>query len=918
MRILPVFLLALLTACQPKAPAELLQEAEAAIAAGDYRTARIHLKNIIQQDASNVAALVRLADVSLAAGEAETAAIQYRRAAKFGASEDRIRIGLLESQLQLGRYQDVLDQADPAATATPGEQATTLRLRGRAYAALGLFADAEAELKNSIELQPGVPDAHANLAEVYLRMRREDEANMEIMRALEIDSEYPQALLLRGQLELSEDDFAPAEATFQYAARVAEQRNAASVRFTALSALAEMQLSQERLEDAAATTAELSEIAPDHPFPRYLSARVAAQRGDLVEAKTLLQDALRIQENLRPAQRLLGTIYATEGNYNLAEMYLRLVVNADPNDFFARRMLANVRLGQDRPDEALALLEKAPETDEPESQRGLLALAGQASLQSGDKEKAMAYFRAGAKAYPADWRFQLGQALTLLAEGQYDKAIELLQNLDDEAVPYRKSALLVFAYLQEGRSRDALSLGTRLVQDNPDQAWPHNLLGTVHLVIGNPDEAYEDIVRALELEPGNTAALANLARAEAMRGNPEAVADALQRVIKQAPDNSWARVALARQEVSRGDREQALKLLRPVQENSVDARLLVGSIEGIAGNTVVAREIGQGIVTADPSNARGYNLLGLTYLADKSYQSAIRNFETAARLAPKSSTAQLNLARTYLGMHDQEAARAAIANARILDPNSTQLRFLEIVLFTRDGDYVRAERLLETPERTGLDPVRRLALLGELRAAQDRHAEAAEAYQAAYMREPSQRLAISALRAGAAAGQTDPTTTLHDWIKQKPDDVLALNTLGQWYLDRGELEAARQHFERALESDQSQVLALNNLAWIYDETGDDRALQTAEQAYRLQPDSAAIADTLGWIHLRSGNLESALELLRKAAEAVPENPEIQYHLAVAYVELGDLASAKEILANLVGTDQQFPSRQAAEQTLAGL
>jgi Flp pilus assembly protein TadD len=252
------------------------------------------------------------------------------------------------------------------------------------------------------------------------------------------------------------------------------------------------------------------------------------------------------------------------------------------------------------------------------------------------------------------------------------------------------------------------------------------------------------------------------------------------------------------------------------------------------------------------------------------------------------------------------------------DPNSTQLVVLEIALFTRDGDYVRAERLLETLERAGFDPVRRLTLLGELRTAQERHAEAAEAYRAAYMRQPGHLAAIRILRASAAAGQADPTATLRDWIEQNPDDTAALNTLGTWYLGRGELEAAQQHFERALQSDQSHVSALNNLAWIYDETGDDRALQTAEQAYRLQPESAAVADTLGWIHLRSGNLESALELLRQAAEASPENSEIQYHLATAYVESGDLTSAKRILANLVGSDREFPSREAAEQALARL
>ena len=305
-------------------------------------------------------------------------------------------------------------------------------------------------------------------------------------------------------------------------------------------------------------------------------------------------------------------------------------------------------------------------------------------------------------------------------------------------------------------------------------------------------------------------------------------------------------------------------------------------------------------------------------MRERAYDSAIRNFATAARFEPEDFGLQLNLARAQLAIGDQEAAREAIANARLLQPNSPDLAVLEITLFTSDGDYLRAESLLEALEKTGFDPHRRLTLLGELRTAQGRFADAGQAYKAAYALEPSQRLASRALRAEAAAGGADPTATLRDWIEQQPDDVLALNTLGTWHVGRGELEPAQQYFERALENDQKQALILNNLAWIYDETGDDRALQTAEQAYRLEPDSGGIADTLGWIHLRSGNLESALELLSKAAEAAPENPEIQYHLAVAHQESGDPESAKKILSDLVESNVKFPSRKAAEETLAKL
>jgi putative PEP-CTERM system TPR-repeat lipoprotein len=916
--VLLVLLLILLVACDTKATGELLEEAEAAIAAGDSAAAMVHLKNALQKEPGNVSALLQLADLNLAAGDARTAESQYRRAAQLGASEIEFQLGLLKALLQQEKFQAVLDEVDPATVIATSQLPVILRLRGRAYAGLGLLAEAAAALQNSIELEPDLPDAHADLAEVYLRLHREDEADEEIARALTSDAEHPPALFVRGRRELSADNVEAAEASFQQAARLAEQRNSVAIRFRALAALADIQLNQERTDEAAATNAALAGINAGRPLVKYHGARIADQRGDRDEAKRLLQEVLAAQEDFRPAQRMLGTFYALEGSYDLAEMHLQPIVNSDPNDVFARRMLATVRLGQERPDEALALLEEAADSDSPEAQRGFFALAAQASLQSGDTEKAISYFRAGAAADPADWRFQLGQALTLLAEGQHGQAIKLIEGLDERAGPYRKPSLLIFAYLQDERAEDALSLATQLVEEQPEQTYSHNLLGTVYLLTGAPTEAREHLLHALELDSRDIGSLANLARAEAQLDKLDAALAALLRVIELDPDNAWARIALARYYISESQPEEALRVVEPVLEISLDAQLLVSAIEFEQGDTAGARETVQRVLQTDIKSARAYTLLGRMDSAAGDYDAAIRNFTTATRLQPARSGLYLNLARAQLANGDQEAARVAIADARARDPNSSELAVLEVVLFMRDGDYVRAERLLDNLRKSDFDPVTRLSMLGDLRTAQKQYSEAAEAYNSAYAVKPSQGLALGAWRAEAAAGHEDPTATLRDWLEQAPDDFAVLTAVGNWHLARREVENAQRYLERAVEIDRSHALALNNLAWIYGETGDDRALPTAEQAYRLLPDSPAIADTIGWIHLKSGNAEAALGFLKQAAEAVPLDPGIQYHLAMAYVETDDPEPAKKILADLVESHQDFPDRQAAEQALAEL
>ena len=97
------------------------------------------------------------------------------------------------------------------------------------------------------------------------------------------------------------------------------------------------------------------------------------------------------------------------------------------------------------------------------------------------------------------------------------------------------------------------------------------------------------------------------------------------------------------------------------------------------------------------------------------------------------------------------------------------------------------------------------------------------------------------------------------------------------------------------------MVALNNLAWTYQQLKDPRALATAERAMKLAPESPAVLDTLGWILVEQGNAARALPLLQQATSRAPSAGEIRYHLALALWKAGDKAKAKaELEKSLAG------------------
>jgi Flp pilus assembly protein TadD len=125
-------------------------------------------------------------------------------------------------------------------------------------------------------------------------------------------------------------------------------------------------------------------------------------------------------------------------------------------------------------------------------------------------------------------------------------------------------------------------------------------------------------------------------------------------------------------------------------------------------------------------------------------------------------------------------------------------------------------------------------------------------------------------------------------------------------------------YRQAIAANPDNALALNNLAFIYGESGDERAEGLARRAYELLPNSPGIMDTLGWILLNNGETTEAYQLLERAASLNPESRNTQYHLAVASSKLGDPSRSLRILRAILADDTEFAERDEAAAFLEEL
>ncbi|MCB9545059.1 MAG: tetratricopeptide repeat protein [Myxococcales bacterium] len=228
-----------------------------------------------------------------------------------------------------------------------------------------------------------------------------------------------------------------------------------------------------------------------------------------------------------------------------AVAFLGAVVEERPDD---PRLLANLGralLDQDRPVEALPVLQRA-EGLEP-SDPAVQALLAAAYLALDNTRAAAAPLRALIARGDAEAPVYGMLATVLLRDGEAVAAIDVLEAglarfPTDE--PLQRAHILALG--RGGQGARAVEAAERFAAREPDDASRHTLLGDVASEVGRPDVAERAYRRALALTPDDGRALNNLAWM--LRGRPSARDEALalaKRAVAQEPlsDASWDTLA---------------------------------------------------------------------------------------------------------------------------------------------------------------------------------------------------------------------------------------------------------------------------------------------------------------------------------------------------------------------------------------
>lgn len=920
-----------------------------------------YVKKAAELQPKDAPARLRLGLALLEKGDSDQGIQELQNAIKLDPQLQQADIALILGYLNARRYDKALEAADALAAKQPSNPAPQ-NLRGLIYQRQGNIPQARAAFEQALKLQPTFSPTAISLAQLDVQAGDRPAAEARYRRVLEQDQDNLAAML--GLAELSWQA-GQGEQAIAWLKKAVERQPASA---PAGLALTQAYLSRNEPAEALEAVRRLRDANPDNPLVQRGLGLTQLTVGQVAEAQGSFQKLLELQPKSPEAWQLLATAQRQAGDVRSAAASMDKALSLQPDYFPAVVAKIELQIQARQFDKALAGA-RTMQAKYPEQAAGY-RLEGDAYLEQGNFPKAIAAYRAAhAKAgdrasllrlsnaqwragdheavvsalrswlaaHPQDTPTRVQLAQYLRQAGRPAEAVAELANRPEQeaATPpgqgnvNQQSAgvtqadiLLNQTYLQQREFDKAIAAALELVQKFPQDPMGRNLLGAAYMAKGDLAQARAAFEKALQLDPASNAAQFNLAEMDIKAGDRAAAENRYHQVLERDKGNLTALVKLAGLANQMGHTADAVKWLEQAVEanpQAVEPHLLLGNYYVQLGKLNLAWPVFRKAQELNPADPRVWIALGNAQLIARQPAEAVATFRKLVETQPNSAQAHYLLARAYGEINDAKRVTEELEQALRLDPNHLLANLALTRRLAQDGKSEEANKRLQALKQAHPQDPEVLALGGELALNQKRFGDAEAAFQEALKMAPNNILLASLARTQWQAGKKEEAlATLENWLKQYPDDPQTRFNVGTYYMALNRTDQAKAAFTKVVELAPTNVLALNNLAWLLRQENPAEAQKYAERALAATPNAPVVKDTLGIILLNQGQTEQALDLLKQAAAGLPDNGDVQYHLALALARSGDKEQARKLLQDVIARRLNFSEKAQAEALLQSL
>ncbi|MCX8048432.1 MAG: PEP-CTERM system TPR-repeat protein PrsT [Methylohalobius sp.] len=892
-------------------PESYLEEAKQYLARGEAKAAVIQLKNLLKDNPNHLEGRLLLGEAYLRLGEGAGAVKELEKAKELGMAPERLAVPLAKAYLLQGEAKEALkiELTDDAPT---NLRADLSALHGMAQLLLGENAAARQAFEHALTLVPENAEGRVGLARLALIEKQPEVARQEAERVLTAHPDHVEAWLVLAESRRIEGDFAGAREAFSQALK----RNPKDVR--ALAGRAAVSLAQSQFDAAREDLRQAEQLAPHLPLVHYFKGLLAFQANELAAAEDSLLKVVSVAPNHLPSRLLLGVIAYRKNELGIAEEYLTAAYKQLPDHPPLVKLLAAVKMKQGRPKDAIALLE--PQRDKLAQDPQFLALLGSAYLQDRQFDKGAEFLTEATRLAPEAAAIRAQLALGKLAAGELEgAAAQLEQAVAQDPKLVQAEVMLVLTRLQQKNYDQALEAARKLADKLPDNPLPGNLIAAAYLAKGETDKAESTWRETLTKHPDYVTAALNLAKLKFRQGDLVQAEKYYQQVLAKEAANASALIGLAQVAEARKDYPGMVRHLEEARGRNpelVEPALMLAKYYLAKREALKALEAVRAVAEKHPQDGRVLQILGQTQLAADQAASAVATFQRLVALAAQDPQSHHLLALALAANKDEDKALKALDQALALKSDYVPAASEKVGLLLRQKRYAEASAAAQKLQEALPNQPAGYLLAGEVALQQGRYDQALQAYQRAHAMESSSLTAQRLYQLYRKQGQSAKANqTLEDWLKRSPQDVGAWFMLAMGYQADGERARAIEAYEKARALAPDNLVVLNNLAWLYQEAGQTKALALAEVLLEKAKDNPEMLDTVGWIYSQQGRIKEGLTLLQEAVVKAPHIPAIHLHLAEAWVKAGNKDEARKVLTRLLKDQPEFAERARAQALL---
>jgi tetratricopeptide (TPR) repeat protein len=645
--VMAVLAAAMLSACgaaQSRFEAH-MSRGQAYFSEGDFAKAGVEFRNAMQIDPKSAAALIMAAKVAEKLERPRSAVGLFQAAVDVAPGNAEARADLARVLVLGGAAEQAMKILEPAIAAHPDDP-VLLTLRAAARVQLGNQPAATADVDRALKLAPTNLEAIEVRAGIYRHSG--DLAGALALITAAVARVPGSSDLHEALVDLYTTQGQPTKAEEQLRALVALAPLDPRYRYQ----LAGLYARQHRLDDAQKVLQEAVKTLPqDNEVKLALVEFISTQR-TRAQGEQLLRGFIAREPDNYDLRLGLGALLERSGAVKDATDTYQEIVRRDstgPKGLVARDRLARMAWAEGRPDDAAKLIGQVLEQNPRDNDA--LVLHGEMALAHSNPTAAITDFRAVLRDQPQAVGVRQLIAQAFVQNGQPALAEESLRAAIDLA-PADPSLRVSLARLLRDTQRvdQAVALLEEATRRAPSDASLREELAISYLAKGDFDAAHGAAQDLQKLRPIAPAGYYLAGLAAEGQNKPDEAQQQLQRAVTLQPRAYDGLAALAQLQLSRGEGAQAVALVKGViDRNPADARdlNLLGEMYLAQHNIPMATDALTRATVAAPSWWIAYRNLAIARLGANDSAGVVAAYRKAIEVAPSEPQPLSELALFY-------------------------------------------------------------------------------------------------------------------------------------------------------------------------------------------------------------------------------------------------------------------------------